>query len=175
MFIQGKKVLLRAVELSDAELLRDMMNDSDIERMVGGYSFPVSQHQQLRWIENLANEKNVLRAIIDVDGTAVGTVMLTDIDMKNGTAEGHIKLARSAERGRGYGSDAMSALVGYAFNELRLNCVYCRIKEDNVASRRMFEKCGFRREGCLRSRIYRDGRHYDVYEYSILRDEYTGG
>lgn len=172
MFIKGEKVLLRAVELSDADLLRDMMNDPDIERMMGGYSFPISQHQQIKWIENLINEKNVFRAIIDVNGTAVGTVILTDIDMRNGTAEAHIKLARTSERGKGYGTDAMSALVRYCFDELRLHCVYCGVKEDNIASQKMFEKCGFKKEGCLRSRVYRDGRYYDFYSYSILKDEF---
>ena len=173
MLIKGKKVLLRAIELSDADLLQQMINDEDIERMMWGYSFPVSKHQQVKWIENLSNEKSVFRAIIDVDGVAIGTVILSDIDMRNGNAEIHIKLANSSERGKGYGSDAVAALVAYSFNELRLNCIYCRVREDNIASQKMFEKNGFVREGCLRSRVYRNGKYYDFYEYSIIRSEYT--
>ncbi len=171
MLIKGKNVLLRAIEIGDADILQQMINDEEIERMVFGYSFPVSHHQQLKWIENLPNEKSTFRAMICVDDSAVGTIMLSDIDMRNGTAEIHIKLARSAERGKGYGSDAVSTLVKYAFNELRLNCIYCRVKEDNIASQRMFEKCAFVKEGNMRSRIYRGGKFYDVYEYSILKDE----
>ena len=171
MFIKGEKVLLRAIELSDAGMLRQMMNDEDVEKMMWGCSFPVSEHQQMKWIENISNEKNVFRAIIDIDGTAIGTIILSDIDMRNGIAEIHIKLANSCERGKGYGTDAVSALVSYAFNVLRLNCVYCRIKEDNIASRKMFEKCGFIQEGCLRSRVFRDGKYCDFYEYSILKSD----
>ena len=70
MFIKGEKVLLRAVELEDADLLQQMINDEEVEQMMWGYSFPVSRHQQLKWIENLSNEKSVFRAIIDVDGKA---------------------------------------------------------------------------------------------------------
>ncbi len=173
MFIKGKKVLLRAIELSDAELLQQMINDEEIERMMVGYSFPVAKHQQIKWIENLSNERSVFRAMIDVDGKAIGTIILTDIDMRSGTAEVHIKLAKIAERGKGYGSDAMSTLVSYAFDELRLNCIYCQIKEDNIASQKMIEKCGFVKEGRLRSRVYRNGKYYDFYEYSILKDEYN--
>ena len=58
MFIKGEKVLLRAIELSDAGILRQMMNDEDVEKMMWGYSFPVSEHQQVKWIENISNEKN---------------------------------------------------------------------------------------------------------------------
>ena len=172
MFIKGKKVLLRAVELSDAPVLQQMINDEEIERMMWGYSFPVAHHQQIKWIENLSNEKSVFRAMVDVDGTAIGTIILADIDMRNGTAEIHIKLANASERGKGYGTDAVSALVSYSFDELRLNCIYCRIKEDNIASQKMFEKCGFIKEGCLRSRVYRNGRYYDFYEYSLLKSEF---
>ena len=171
MFIKGEKVLLRAIEMSDAGILRQMMNDEDVEKMMWGYSFPVSEHQQVKWIENLSNEKDAFRAIIDIDGTAIGTIILSDIDMRNGIAEIHIKLANSCERGKGYGTDSVSTLVRYAFNVLRLNCVYCRIKEDNIASKKMFEKCGFTQEGRLRSRVFRDGKYYDFYEYSILKSD----
>lgn len=171
MFVKGKKVLLRSIELDDADLLRNMMNDEEIERMMMGYSFPVSYHQQVKWIENLANEKNTFRAIVDVDGQGIGTIILSDIDMKNGTAEIHIKLAHDSNRGKGYGTDAVSTLINYSFNDLRLNCVFCRVNEDNIASQKMFEKCGFIKEGCLRSRVYRDGRYYNFYEYSVVKSE----
>lgn len=149
-----------------------MINDEEIEQMMWGYSFPVAHHQQVKWIENLPNDKSVFRAIIDVDGRAVGTIILSDIDMKNGNAEIHIKLADTCERGKGYGTDAVSALVSYAFNELRLHCVYCRIREDNIASQKLFEKCGFVKEGCLRARVYHGGKHHDFYEYSTLKSDF---
>lgn len=173
MFIKGNKVLLRAIELHDADILQAMMNDPEIENMMWGYSFPVAHHQQIRWIENLSNERSTFRAMIDVDGTAIGTIILTDIDMRNGTAEIHIKLSNASARGNGHGTDAVQALLSYVFDTLRLNCIYCRIKEDNIASQRLFEKCGFIKEGRLRSRVYRNGRYYDFFEYSLLRSEYA--
>ena len=151
MFMKGEKVLLRAIELNDADILQQMINDADIERMIWGYSFPVAHHHQVKWIESLASEKNTFRAMIDVDGRAIGTIILSDIDMRNGIAEVHIKLANACERGKGYGKDALLALLKYAFDELRLNCIYCRIKEDNIASQKLFEKCGFTNEGITRS------------------------
>lgn len=175
MYIKGEKVLLRAIEFSDAEMLRAMINDEKIEEVAWGYSFPVAEHQQVKWIENLSNETSTFRAIIDVDGTAIGTIILTDIDFRNGSAEVHIKLASQENRGKGYGSDAVKALVKYAFEELRMNCIYSRVKEDNIPSQKMFEKCGFVKEGRLRSRVYRHGRFFDFFEYSILRSEYDHG
>ena len=172
MYIRGQNVLLRAIELEDAEMLRTMINDEEIETMTWGYSFPVSEQQQINWIKNLSNNNSNFRAIIDVHGKAVGTIMLTDIDLKNGNAEIHIKLSSDDVRGKGYGTDAVNALVRYCFNELRMNCIYCRVKESNIASQKMFSKCGFVKEGVLRARVFRNGKYHNFYEYSLLRSEY---
>lgn len=172
MYIKGEKVLIRAIELEDAEILRTMINDADVESMMWGYSFPVSEHQQENWINNLPNNNSVFRGIIEVDGKAIGEIILTDIDLRNGNAEVHVKLVSKDIRGKGYGTDAVRALVKYCFNELRLNCVFCRVKDDNIASQRMFMKCGFIQEGKLRARVYRNGQYHDFYEYSILKSDF---
>ncbi len=172
MFIKGSKVLLRAIEMKDSDLLRTMMNDESIEEMTMGCSFPVAEHQQKAWIEKLPADNSTFRAIIEAEAVAIGTIILSDIDIRNGNAEIHIKLACDSHRGKGYGTDAVLALIKYAFENLRLNCIYCRVKEDNVASQKMFEKCGFTQEGKLRSRVYRNGRFFDFYEYSILKSEF---
>lgn len=36
MIIQGEKVILRALEKNDADLLLDIINDPDTENMLGG-------------------------------------------------------------------------------------------------------------------------------------------
>lgn len=43
----------------------------------------------------------------------------------------------------------------------------------NVASARVLEKVGFRREGTLRQSAIKDGRVHDQHMYAILRDELT--
>ena len=61
MNLMGEKVVLRALEAKDGNLLLDMINDPTIEYMLGGWSFPVSPEAQQIWIDNLLNEKNTLR------------------------------------------------------------------------------------------------------------------
>ena len=171
MIIQGEKVILRAIELDDAEMLRKMINDPEVEKMMWGYSFPVSKHKQMEWINQLPNNTSVYRAIIDVEGEGIGEIILSDIDLRNGNAEIHIKLATNAVRGKGYGTDAVRTLTRYAFEELRLNCIYCRVREDNIASQKMFSKCGYKLEGTLRSRVFRNGKYHNFNEYSILQSD----
>ena len=172
MNLTGDKVLLRAIEPEDSETLRAMINDPEIERMVWGYSFPVSRKGQADWISSRSGNNDIFRAMIDVDGEGIGTIMLSDIDLRNGSAEIHIKLADRNMRGKGYGTDAVKTLVRYAFRELRLNCIYSRVNANNTASKRMFLKCGFCLEGILRARVYKDGSFQDFEEYSILSGEF---
>ena len=42
---------------------------------------------------------------------------------------------------------------------------------ENTASRRVMEKCGMRREGVLRERLYNKGKYVDVALYAILRSD----
>jgi len=169
MNIIGEKIILRAIELSDKEVLLNIINDGETEYLLGGWSFPVSDLHQEEWIKSLKPNNHTLRCMIDdkQDNTAVGTVILTNIDYKNGTAEIHIKL-RKDTRGKGYGTDTIKTIVKYSFDELRLHCVFAHINDDNIASQKLFKKCGFQKEGLLRSRIFKNGSYHDVFLYSIL-------
>lgn len=171
MNIYGERVLLRAIELSDKDILLDIINDSETEFSLGGWSFPVSSLNQEEWIKALKPNDKILRCMI-VDrelSKPLGTVILSDIDYKNGNGEIHIKLARDV-RGKGYGIDTVRTLVNYAFNELRLNCIYAHVNVYNNLSQKLFEKCGFIQEGVLRSRIFKKGSYHNVKVMSIIKE-----
>jgi len=170
--IIGDKIYLRAIELSDKDFLLEMVNDDETEHSLGGWSFPVSNIDQEEWIKALKLEKNILRCMIikKNDNKLMGTIGLSNIDYKNGNAEIHIKLSKS-NRGKGYGFDAIKSVTKYGFEELRLNCIYAHINSYNTPSQKIFEKCGFCKEGELRSRIFKKGQYHDIFSYSIIREE----
>lgn len=174
MNIEGKTVVLRAISMKDAHLLMDLMNDADTEKMLEGRSFPVSLEEQEKWIAAQCGRTDVLRCIVapkENEDTGLGTVILTDIDYRNGVAQVHIKMDKQHGRGKGYGTDAINTLVSYAFDEMRLNCIYAEILEYNSASQRLFEKCGFHRDGVLRKRVFKGGSYSDVHSYSRLQED----
>lgn len=173
MIIKYGKVKLRAVEFEDLDMLREMMNDPDIESNIGGFSYPISKTQQEQWFENLKNNKNELRLIIDVaNNGAIGTIILTDIDWKNRTAEINTKIINKSEtRGQGYGTFARIALLKYAFEQLNLHCVYSRVLEYNEISKHINLKLGYRHEGTLRERVYKNGKYNALEIYSMLKGE----
>ena len=172
MNIYGKKVYLRAMEPEDMEMLRAMTNDPETERMLGGWSFPVSKKGQMDWYERVAGDRNNLRFTIVVteNDKAIGMVNLVDIDWKNGSAFHGIRL--SADKGNGYGTDAVMALMKYAFEELRLNRMDTTIIEYNTPSQGLYRKCGWTFEGTKKKAYYREGKHFDMLMVGITDDEY---
>lgn len=173
MNIYGEKTVLRAIEPADKGLLLELINDPNTEKMLGGSSFPVSEAGQAKWIADQIGRNDVLRCIVADRNTpdqGIGTVILSDIDQKNGVAQVHVKLAATGQR-KGYGTDALKTLVDYAFKQMRLNCVYAHVLSYNEPSQKLFRKCGFQKEGILRARAYKDGNYVDTISYSILNDE----
>ncbi|MBQ7358922.1 MAG: GNAT family N-acetyltransferase [Lachnospiraceae bacterium] len=174
MIIKNGCVTLRAIEVRDAELLLGMMNSPEIERAIGGFSLPVNEAQQREWIDKYRNTEKQIRWMIELDnGCTIGVIMLFDIDMKNGTAEvGYKTMAEKDVRIKGDMDDAMQGVLGYAFGELRLNCVYAHALVTNERSERMLERNGFSKEGVLRQRTFQNGSYVDMNVFSILGNEF---
>lgn len=76
------------------------------------------------------------------------------------------------QRGKGYGGEALSLLLRYAFCELNLFSLIASVPEYNPVALHLFQKAGFVEEVRLRQALYRDGRRWDVVSMGMLRDEY---
>ena len=73
--------------------------------------------------------------------------------------------------GRGYATEAMRAVVGWGFSEMRLHRISAWCIADNAGSVRVLEKLGMQREGRLREKLYFKGRWWDTLLYAILDQE----
>jgi RimJ/RimL family protein N-acetyltransferase len=74
---------------------------------------------------------------------------------------------------QGYATEAARSLLAYAFEALGCHRVIATCQPQNVASWRVMEKLGMRREGHFRACIHRppDG-WWDEYFYALLAEEY---
>ena len=78
---------------------------------------------------------------------------------------------RSDERSKGYATEALSAVVRWALSEGGIQRAWLTANTDNVASVRVAEKAGFRREGTLRRAGLEDDGLHDLALFSLLDDE----
>jgi RimJ/RimL family protein N-acetyltransferase len=105
----------------------------------------------------------------DQDGV-LGSVSLEEVRRDRGRAAVGYWLAPQA-RGRGLATQAVRLLARWAFAELGLARLELTCGPGNEASQHVAERCGFSREGLLRSHVPFKGTRRDSVLYSLLPGE----
>ena len=75
------------------------------------------------------------------------------------------------ERGKGYGKQAMQAIMKWCFEDLKLERLYLDHYTGNPAAG-LYLSLGFQYEGVLRRNCRKNGKLYDVHLMSMLKEEY---
>lgn len=169
MSINGNRLLLRAIEKEDNNLLRTMMNDRKIGEKTCGWSLPISNSNQNEWYENFTNSLKDLKLIIEYEKKAVGLIGATNIDLKNRNANIHVKLATEAPRRKGIAFESLNLFCKYLFNEFNLHLIYANILESNIESIGLFEKSNFYKEGKSIDRIFKNGKYQNIIHYVKMK------
>ena len=73
-----------------------------------------------------------------------------------------------SEKGKGYGREAMRALIQYAFTRTDTNRLWLDVYADNPAGIRLYESLGMHRDGVLRQNYLAERGYLDQIIYSIL-------
>jgi len=174
--IRGERVWLRAPEREDIGLFVRWFNDAETTHFLASRA-PMSVAAEERWFERMlerSGKGEFVFVICLLDGDRpIGTIGLHDIDHVNGNAEFGIAIGEKELWGRGYGTDALNAIVDFGFGELRLHRIALECYAYNPRGRRSYEKAGFTLEGTLRGAHYRNGEHHDIFLMSLLRDEWA--
>jgi RimJ/RimL family protein N-acetyltransferase len=171
MNILTPRLILRAIEREDLTQLHAWADKPEIQYQLGGWHFPTSMRDQEQWLASLTCRSTDQRfAVQTADGVLAGTANLVSIDWKNRSAFEGLMLA-PAFQGQGYGTEIVTALMAYAFDELGLVRLDTDIIEYNTASLSLHQKCGWVIEGRKRFGYFRKGRYWDKVILGVTRDE----
>lgn len=120
---------------------------------------------------SLASETDLEGNGIWVDGKVVGAIGLSVNTAWNGGELGY--WLDEASEGHGLITRACRLFIDHGFGERGLNRVQINVAVDNVRSRAVPERLGFRQEGVLRrsGRVGGD-RYLDLVVYGLLHDEW---
>jgi len=146
MILTGKTLKLRALELSDVDLLYKWENNTSIWN-VSNTLVPFSREsieQFVTYERDIYSDKQLRLVICLLENEkAIGCVDLYDYDMRHQRAGVGILIADETERKKGLATEALEVLKEYAKETLILHQLYCNIPEDNKKSMSLFEKAGF--------------------------------
>ncbi len=103
------------------------------------------------------------------DGAYLGEVVLNDLDPENASAGFRIALGAPSLFGRGYGTEATSAVLDRAFAQ-GVHRVELEVFAFNPRAQRSYEKAGFVVEGRRRHALRWDGAWVDAIVMGCLSD-----
>ena len=168
-------VYLRPAERSDIPLFVEWMNDWGTSRtlsMVAPISIPMEEAWFERVVANQGKDGYHFTACLLADDRPIGTLGLFELNLRNGDAGLGISIGAAEDRGKGYGSDMLRALLWFGFAQLRLERIWLDVYDLNPGARRVYERAGFVHEGTQRRAVYRDGDYWDVHRMAILSGEW---
>ncbi|MBP7704814.1 MAG: GNAT family N-acetyltransferase [Caulobacter sp.] len=141
--------MLRPSDLRDAARAFEIRSEPAVSKMLSLARFPPSLAELETWFDDHPREwtdGEAFRFAILLHGRMIGLADLDDISVKGDEAEVGIWLDPAFWRD-GYGSEAMHALLGFAFDTLGLQRLRAGHAEDNVGSARILAALGFRHVG----------------------------
>ena len=144
--VTGKKVVLRGKRVSDTDNDYAWRCDIELSRYDAAAPLKLSfREYTLYYTEQLKNPKEGRRwfAVDSLDGKHIGNCMYYDVDEERKQAKIGIIIGDREYWDKGYGADAVAALVAHIFAETNLERVYLDTLEWNVRAQRCFQKCGF--------------------------------
>ena len=80
-----------------------------------------------------------------------------------------------AHQGKGYGTEALGALLGFAFETFGLHRIYAVTDALNVPAATLLERVGFRREAHFLENVFFKGAWGSELLFAILEREWTAG
>ena len=177
--IETDRLLLRAVTAADADAVFAACSNPAVTRftLFDTHRTPddsrrfVADYVTGSYAERMP-DPYAITLLSDPDPRMVGAVGCHWASHPNRTMELGYWLAEHLW-GKGIATEAVDALVRFAFAEYPVHRVQARVIAGNAASERVLEKVGFRREGVLRAALYRRERFEDLTMFGLLRGEMT--
>ena len=169
------KIILRALEPSDLEILYKWENDLEIWR-VSNTIVPFSKYILQKYIENShldIYETKQLRLMIDVIDlnnvpVTIGAVDLFDFDPYHLRAGIGILIGEKSQRKKGLAKLALAEIIRYSFDILLLHQLYANITPDNKVSLHLFQNAGFIQCGIKKDWIKIPGGFIDETLFQLI-------
>jgi RimJ/RimL family protein N-acetyltransferase len=167
--LEGRNVNLRVMEKEDLPLAAEWINKLEF---LGEYNslLQMSKLEAEKMLENPYERKDFI--IEKKDGSKIGLIFHFYVLHPAGRRLEIGYVLVPSERGKGYCTEATKIMVDYLFLSRDTMRVQAQTDTGNLASQKVLEKAGFKREGVSRKNLFTRGRWTDDHLYSILREEW---
>lgn len=169
------RLLLRPFELSDAKQTQQLAGNKLIAETTLLIPHPYPDGAAEEWISTHAEKSErgieyVYAVTLKESFELIGAIGIVINKMFNSGETGY--WVGVPYWNKGYITEALGALINFAFTELKLNKVYAFHLSHNLASGKVMTKNGMQKEGYFRKHIFKDKKYHDAVFYGILKEDY---
>ena len=158
MHIRSEQLLLVRHRENDPEI-PELLNDiSILENLSESRSYPAPMPSSICF--------KILK-----DNELIGQACLKGIRWINHKSEISLFIKKEMQS-RGYGAQALKAIIEYGFNRMNLYRLEAEVIDGNAASIKLLKKYGFKEEGRLREAKFVDGKYKDLLRFGLLKKEF---
>ena len=175
--LKTERLILRPFTRADAPNVQRLAGERAVAATTLNIPHPYEDTMAESWIA--AHEKNwrggtILTLAITTEGDGlVGAISLKMTREHNSAELGY--WIGVPYWGRGYATEAGRAIVDFGLKDIGLSRIHAHFLAGNLASGRVMEKLGMRREGVLRQHIIKWGERHDVVTYGLLASDPRSG
>lgn len=179
--LRTERLLLRGVRASDLEPLLARRNHPEVASLQS-WPLPYTREQAQGAVDAMGQVAEptsgewFMFTIADVDDAEVFGDLALKLEWDGRAAEVGYTLARE-HWGKGYASEALTALLDWLFDVVGVTRVAATLHPENLASARVVERCGFVFEGHTRNSYWVGDENSDDWLYGLtpeLRAEWNG-
>ena len=180
MRLRTDRLLLRPFAAGDFDAMHAIHSDVGVVRYL--YWEPRTADEVREVLERKSRYTSLERpgdnlafaVVLDATGEVVGDCGLHWYD--NDYRQGEIGfIVHPGHQGRGYATEAARAVLRIGFEETRLHRIVGRTEARNIASARVLERLGMRREAHLIENEYVKGEWQSELVYALLDREWHNG
>lgn len=174
--LSGERIQLTSLSMDNLYTHFEWNNDPELNRLDSELPYvkePLGEFK--RRFERMVNHPSPYSRDFEIhaeDGRLIGVAYVANISPSSRHCTIGITIGDRDYWGKGYGRDALRAVLAYCFDELEMHRVCTETFEYNTSWRKLVEWAGFEKEGVERDYLYRDDAFWDKELYSLLEDEY---
>ncbi len=171
--LSTERLVLRRPVATDSADRFALGRDAGIYRMLGAdvtRLAPLTEEQASAWVENIAGHPAAW--VIEQGGRAIGEILLDNFVVADQRADVIIGILDPTALGKGFGTEALSAVAAFAFDRLGLHKLSTRVLAFNTRALRAYERVGFIREGLERESALIGGVWHDDVIVGLLKRDF---
>ncbi len=180
LLIKTERLILRPFERTDLDEVLGYYSLPDVQRYLDWKARDASEAKTafdaMRKQTRLTRPGDTLTLAVvrKSDSKVIGHVSLRWTDATAGQGEIRFALAPAFRR-KGYGSEAIRAVVSLGFEDFRLHRIFARTDGRNEASARLLKRLGMRLEAHYREHALFQGEWDEELHFAVLDREWRRG